>query len=231
MELLHLEYNGKTAKLPVRSLPAKIKPQITYKTSVGKLSSVLLKSGINPFLKADSINFQDIIDKDDEIVLDGIGESVERETLSTAYYDPRNPRPETGFEFVDVIYGSDGVEKQRRPHLMRSANINTLNPIKITKRLSTMEAFTSFVFKQTHQIVHEDGLMRDFLFGLAQDLYQSQTIAVLGAGPKGNQPLIVRDKGNPYRAFLYGAIGTGDNEGAYKLLLLLSDQELKLPEA
>ncbi len=231
MDLLHLEYNGKSAKLPIRSLPAKIKPQLSYKTSVGKLSSVLLRSGINPLVQTENISFQDIIDKDDEIILDGIGEAVDRDTLSTAYYDPANPQPETGFEFVDVIFGPDGAEKQRRPHLIRSANINTLNPIKITKQLPINEAFASFVFKQTHQIVHEDGLMRDFLFGLAQDLHQSQTIAVLGAGAKGNQPLIVRDKGNPYRAFLYGEIGTGDNAGAYKLLLLLSDQELKLPEA
>jgi len=50
----------------------------------------------------------------------------------------------------------------------------------------------------------------------------------VGAGTKGNQPLVIREKGSPYRGFLYGEIGQGENEGKYKLLLLLSDRELKI---
>jgi len=60
-------------------------------------------------------------------------------------------------------------------------------------------------------------------------LHEKQEVALLGAGPKGNQPLVVRDKGNPYRGFLYGEIGSGAQKDQYKLLLLLSDQELKRP--
>jgi hypothetical protein len=52
-------------------------------------------------------------------------------------------------------------------------------------------------------------------------------MALVGAGPKGAAPLVVRDRGNPYRAFLYGE---ADGE-QYRLLLLLSDQEMKLPAA
>jgi hypothetical protein len=88
------------------------------------------------------------------------------------------------------------------------------------------QALTQFVFKQTCQILHEDGVTMDFLFGIAKDLHDKQEVALLGAGAKGNQPLVIRDKGSPYRAFLYGEVN-GDNQ--YKLLLLLSDQELKRP--
>jgi hypothetical protein len=54
-------------------------------------------------------------------------------------------------------------------------------------------------------------------------------MAFLGAGPKGNQPLVLRDRGNPFRAFLYGEIGSGQQADQYKLIVLLSDQELKKP--
>jgi hypothetical protein len=54
-------------------------------------------------------------------------------------------------------------------------------------------------------------------------------MALLGAGPKGAGPLVLRDGGMPFRAFLYGeAEGEGD-KARYRLLLLLSDQELKKP--
>ena len=49
---------------------------------------------------------------------------------------------------------------------------------------------------------------------------------MLGAGQKGNQPLVLREGGSPYRAFLHGETG---KDGTYRLLVLLSNQELKLP--
>jgi hypothetical protein len=58
-------------------------------------------------------------------------------------------------------------------------------------------------------------------------LAERSEVALLGAGPKGNLPLVLREHGSAYRAFLYGEV---DQAGRYKLLLLLSDQELKLPE-
>lgn len=231
MDILHLEFEGKSAKIPMRALPAKVKPTISYSTSSGKVASVLVRSGIDPFVQTDKLNFQDIIDKDDEILFDNVGEAVDRSSLTTAFYNPITKTTESTFEEIDVIYDAQGNEKQSRPHLIRSSNINQLTPIKVTKLINIEEAYNSFVFKHTYQLVHEDGLMRDFLYSVAEQLEQKKSMGVLGAGAKGNQPLIVRDKGNPYRAFLYGAIGTGENKGAYKLLILLSDQELKLPEA
>ncbi|MBL8242817.1 MAG: hypothetical protein JNL89_01440, partial [Rhodanobacteraceae bacterium] len=73
---------------------------------------------------------------------------------------------------------------------------------------------------------HVDGLTFEFLRDLARDLAQKGEVAVLGAGPKGNLPLVIREAGSAYRAFLHGEVD-GDR---YKLLLLLSDQELKLPD-
>jgi hypothetical protein len=61
---------------------------------------------------------------------------------------------------------------------------------------------------------------------LAEKLKKEKSVAVLGAGQKGNQPLVLRDGGSPYRAFLFGESG---KDGTYRLLILLSNQELKLP--
>ena len=48
----------------------------------------------------------------------------------------------------------------------------------------------------------------------------------VGAGEKGNQPLVMSDGGKPYRAFLEGRV-RGDS---YCLILHLTDQELKAPQ-
>ena len=54
-------------------------------------------------------------------------------------------------------------------------------------------------------------------------------MALLGAGPKGAAPLVLRDGGTPFRAFLYGEVEGSGKHARYRLLLLLSDQELKRP--
>jgi hypothetical protein len=91
------------------------------------------------------------------------------------------------------------------------------------------DCLTRFVFRAMQQLVHTDGLTFDFLHGLAKSLHDSQTMALLGAGPRGAGPLVLRDGGSPFRAFLYGeAEGSGES-ARYRLLLLLSDQELKTP--
>jgi hypothetical protein len=81
------------------------------------------------------------------------------------------------------------------------------------------------------QLVHTDGLTFDFLHGLAKSLQDSQSMALLGSGPKGAGPLVLRDGGSPFRAFLHGEVEGAGDAARYRLLLLLSDQELKRPAA
>jgi hypothetical protein len=171
------------------------------------------------------------VEGDPELDLAQAGRKLEVE-LTTAYFDPANPsRPIGDFREIDVIYDVAGQEKERRPHLPRRTNLDTLHPSKVGRRFPLADALTQFVFRQCYQLVHQDGLTFDFLYQLAKDLHEKREVAFLGAGPKGNQPLVVRDGGNPFRAFLYGEIGSGPQAGRYKLVLLLSDQELKLPAA
>jgi hypothetical protein len=91
------------------------------------------------------------------------------------------------------------------------------------------ECLTRFVFRAMQQLVHTDGLTFDFLHGLAKSLQETKSMALIGSGPKGAGPLVLRDGSSPFRGFLYGqAEGSGD-QARYRLLLLLSDQELKRP--
>jgi hypothetical protein len=46
---------------------------------------------------------------------------------------------------------------------------------------------------------------------------------MVGAGPKGNEPLVFQDGGRTYRAYLEGRV----QGGAYLLLLHLTNLELK----
>jgi hypothetical protein len=61
---------------------------------------------------------------------------------------------------------------------------------------------------------------------MAKELEQRNSLMLLGAGPKSNQPLVMRRGGTPYRGFLEGR-----TEGEkYCLLLHFSNLELKLPK-
>jgi hypothetical protein len=229
---IHLEQQGKTARVLFEGLPL-LRPKAAMKqvTSAGLVTTARIVNGVNAALDPLKITAQELIAADPELILEAAGEILETETLSAAYYDPASakPQPVADFKHIDIVYDPNGAEKERRPHVTRKTNLNDLHALKIGKRLPLVQGLTDFVFKQIFQIVHEDGVTKDFLFSIAQDLHAKQEICLLGAGPKGNQPLVVRDKGMPYRAFLFGEIGAGDDEGKYKLLLLLSDQELKRP--
>jgi len=226
MNQIHIEYLGKSTKAQLKWLPtAQDELQIIERTSSGNLFPLKLVNGINAEINPFCLTPESVIKADPEINLQHAGRLLDPESLSSAYFQPHDlcRHPVSDFQQIDIVYDAQGQEKERRPHLTRKANIMETFPVKVGKRIPLTQALTQFVFKQTYQIIHEDGVTMDFLFGIAKDLHEKEEIALLGAGPKGNLPLIIRDRGNPYRGFLYGEVA----EGLYKLLILLSDQELK----
>ena len=68
-----------------------------------------------------------------------------------------------------------------------------------------------------------NGITYDFLFSIAKELADKDSMVMMAAGPKGNEPLVFNDGGKPYRAFLEGRI----KNDKYCLLLHLTDLELK----
>ena len=232
MNTLHLDLSGKTARVVFQPLPeARQKSVVRQLTKAGLVSPVRVLNGINQQLDAFKLTADELIQGDPEILPAQAGELLDLELLTAAYFDPEaeRPVPVADFKLTDIVFDAAGQEKERRPYVTRKKNVDDIYPVKIGKRMPLADALTSFVFKQVYQVLHEDGVTKEFLFGIARELHNKGETALLGAGAKGNQPLVVRDKGSPYRAFLFGEIGQGEDEGKYKLLLMLTDQELKRP--
>lgn len=129
---------------------------------------------------------------------------------------------------IEVVRNPDGSEKLRRPKKISTPNVSAEQPLPWSgKLLSKTEVFNKFVMVSKLQVVHVNGLTYDFLFGIAKQLEEKNSLLLVGAGPKANQPLILRRGAVPYRGFLEGR--TRGNE--YLLILHLSNIELKAPDS
>jgi hypothetical protein len=127
----------------------------------------------------------------------------------------------------EIIRDPDGTEKDRRPKSIVPQNVSNELPLRWTgKFLKRSEVVRKFVFASKMQLTHINGLTYDFLFAMAKDLEDRDSMMLLGAGPNSNQPLILRRGSLPYRGFLEGRT-KGDR---YVLLLHLSNMEMKSPE-
>lgn len=128
---------------------------------------------------------------------------------------------------MEIVRNPDGSEKLPQAKKINVPNVTTEQPLRWSgKLMPKKEAFNKFVMVSKLQLVHINGLTYDFLFDIAKDLEQKDSLLLLGAGPKSNQPLILRRGSVPYRGFLEGRT-SGDQ---YCLLLHLSNIELKAPE-
>ena len=81
-------------------------------------------------------------------------------------------------------------------------------------------------FNYFQHLIYEksfDCLTFDFLFEMAKELHENDSMIMLAGGVKGNEPLVFQDGGKTYRAFLEGRI----KDNAYLLLIHLSNLELK----
>ncbi len=146
---------------------------------------------------------------------------------SRVYVDPDGKVLRKVQEF-DIVRNPDGSVKERRPRQVLAPNTASEVPLTWTgKLMKKAEVFNRFVFSSKVQIVHVNGLTYDFLFGIAKELEEKESLMLLGAGPKGAQPLVFHRGGTPYRGFLEGRT-KGET---YCLLLHLSNLELKAPEA
>jgi hypothetical protein len=222
---IHLEYEGKTARLPLQSPKSANEKQVMHRrTSSGIVTNTRVFNAASK-VSAAAFTADDLVKADPELDLSLAGMVADTDLLCPAFLDGAGTVVQD-FEEIEVVLGVDGAEKERRPRTKRSANINDVRPLKVGKFMPAEEALTSFVIRAVYQIVHSDGLGHEFLRGLAEKLQSEKAIAILGAGPKGNLPLVLKEKGSPYRAFLHGEIGEDES---YRLLLLLSNQELKFP--
>ncbi len=130
-------------------------------------------------------------------------------------------------EQFDNVRAPDGELRERRPRQRDEPNVDSDIPLTWTgRKVDRREAATRFLFSTKLQIVHINGLTYDFLYGMARELSETDSMMMVGGGSKGRDPLVFRRGSIPYRGFLEGRV-QGDR---YILLLHLSNMELKLPE-
>jgi hypothetical protein len=128
----------------------------------------------------------------------------------------------------EIVRNPDGTEKERRPRKAPLPNTATETPLRWSgKLMKKSEVYNKYVFAAKQQIVHVNGLTYDFLYGMAKELEEKESLMLLGGGPKSNQPLVFQRGGTPYRGFLEGRT-QGET---YCLILHLSNLELKAPSA
>jgi len=211
--------DGKNAKVGItRAKSNRIKVELVTSTGEPTYTERIFKGK-----QAGTNTSKSILETDAEIDLNNIGYILENGTR--AYFKPGEAKVTGGFKVIDLIMNPDGTEKERRDHVQRKANVNDTMPVKIGKRFPLKQALQMFAFCNHYALFHDDGLKYEFLYNIAKSLHDKGEVAFLGAGSKGNQPMIFTEGGSPYRGFLYGQVD-GDK---YRLLVLLSKQEIKMP--
>ena len=164
---------------------------------------------------------QALIDGDPEVDFEAVGSFLT--ATSRVFLNPDRQMVHRIQQF-EVVRNPDGTERERRPRDVVPPNVSGDLPLKwsgvFVKR---SEAIRKFVFGTKMQLTHINGLTYDFLYGIARELEEKDSMMLLGAGPKSNEPLILRRGSVPYRGFLEGRT-EGDK---YILLLHLSNLELK----
>lgn len=166
---------------------------------------------------------QKLIESDPEVDLEQFGRFLTE--TSRVYVNPEHSIVHH-ISHWEVVRDPEGNEKERRPQKVSEPNVATEIPLKWTgKLMKKADAIRRFVFSGKMQIQHVNGLTYDFLHSMAKELAESESLLLLGAGAKGNEPLTFRRSGLAYRGFLEGRV-----EGTkYALILHLSNQELKKP--
>ncbi|HEX7243409.1 MAG TPA: hypothetical protein VF263_24205 [Longimicrobiaceae bacterium] len=225
MNTIHLSTeDGMNARVPLLR-GRRLTPRTMKVTPLGEEVRTQTIHRGNARVDVDSLTAEALIGGDPEIDLPNVGRILAETTR--AYCRPGGLELEGNFRVIVTTYAADGTEKDRAVHTPRQPNINDLAPVRIGKRIPLADHFQRFVFHNQLYLAHEDGLQHEFLLAIARRLEAAGEAAMLGAGPKGNQPLVLQTGGTPTRAFL---LGETDGE-KYRLRVLLTRQELKVPEA
>lgn len=123
-----------------------------------------------------------------------------------------------------VYFNPQGEEIKAEKYRTSESNINVDAPLRWTgKLIPKAKAARMFVFAHKYQIRHINGITFDFLYDMAKQLHDADSLMLLGAGSKGVGPVVMSGGGVPYRAFLEGRID-GDK---YMLILHLTNLEMK----
>lgn len=124
----------------------------------------------------------------------------------------------------EFVFLPDGTLKEEREPRNLRPNVCVEAPLKWSgKYMPKKAAYNKFIFARKYQLKHTNGLTYDFLYDIAKQLADKNSLMLIGSGAKGMGPLVFQEGGKPFRGFLEGRVD-GDK---YLLLLHLSNLELK----
>ena len=218
---------GRDAEIIFNSKPKK--PTVKLVTEKGEevQSLRVLKGAINNSFEGMSKSIgegeaiaQAMITSDPEIDLNITGRFING---SSRVYIDQDLKPVSRITKKEIVHNPDGSVKEERVPKELLANILSEIAVKPGKLFPKKDMYNKLVFAKKYQLHHINGLTFDFLFEMAKDLHDKESIMMLGGGAKGNEPLVFQDGGKTYRAFLEGRV----KDNTYVLLLHLSNLELK----
>jgi len=165
-----------------------------------------------------------IIDADPEIDMEIIGKRI---TGTQKLYLDANDHIAYRVNMVQILKDPAGEEISRRDLTKAQSNVTGESIVQWSgRKFPKHETIRKFVFSRNLQIKHVSGLTFDFLYDMAKELQDSNTLMFVGGGQKGNEPLVLSQGGEPYRGFLEGRV-SGDT---YCLILHLTNLEVKVIE-
>ena len=164
---------------------------------------------------------EDLIASDPESDLELTGKFID--DVSRVYIN-EDEKPVFRVKKTEKIFSPTAELKEEREPKYNESNISGESFVNWTgKLMPKSKIYNKLVFHKKYQLKHINGLTYDFLFDMAKQLADKDSLMMMGAGASGKEPLVMNDGGKPYRAFLEGRI-KGDK---YCLILHLTDQELK----
>ena len=221
--IFHISFEGKNARVLIHGSQSRALPIVELTKEKLPVESIRIVRGLKS-LPATRETVQALISANPELDMQWAGQIID--TISRAYFKPGATTIESAFEVVDVVFGADGAVKERRPYAPKPSNSNhDTFPVVVGKFVPLEKFLGSFVVTRSYALAHTDGVVYDFLHQLAKKLADTKSVALLGAGAKGNAAIIFQDAGKGYRCALSGKI---DGE-KYQLLVLVLGQELKIP--
>ena len=205
-----------------KTVPSIDGKEVDFKRYVAAGENHLHENLVEKFGKPDYSS--ELLSGDPEVDFEMVGRLISG--TSTLLLDSNKNPIYCAPEVFEITYGADGKETERKIPVEVAPNVNDEFPITFTGKLFAKSEFVrKFGIKRSLQIQHVDGVTFDYLFGIAKELNDKQSVMLLGGGQGGKSPLVLTSNGTPYRGFLEGRI-QGDS---FLLLLHLSNMELKKP--
>lgn len=182
-------------------------------------------------LKSDEEIFNQFISTNSEIDFEKTGCEIKE---MHRFYSDKNGKSADDLWFEETIYDRNGNVKDVHPLIKKEKNISDLDtPLKWTNKYIPYDvAAKKYVVSQIYRLYHLDSLTFDFLYDIANDLESRECLMYMGSGENGDEPVVFREGGKPYRVFLKGKTEKNknilfhiSNEKQYQLTLLLCEME------